>query len=279
MPTVGFDGTITEAQWSAMQLRAAEIAYRHGVWSGGVVTPGTGRAVNVAAVDAWIAGIWHTTTAPTSVAITANAGTNRRIDYIVAEADWTANTVTLKAVAGVAAATPTAPALTQNAGVLWQMPLARVTVAGNATTIAATDVASAAVQRLQFVPYEGTINIETLRGSATSWNTLSTVAIPDQGRPFRVQVSATVRFNRSEATAYVIIRAIDVDTGAVLGQGLTSNLQGGKSPAVLSSRLSEVLTGARRVRLEMLPVEASAGEVLQVLSHGANHFTVLPLPA
>ncbi len=61
---------------------------------------------------------------------------NTRIDTIVLECDWTAQTVRIKRVAGTDAATPSAPSLTQNSGTLWQLPLWNVTVntSGTVTT-------------------------------------------------------------------------------------------------------------------------------------------------
>jgi hypothetical protein len=283
MTVRGFDSPalqFNETSWAEYQKRSNGMGNVHGVWSGGAVTPGTGRTVDVAIIDGVLPGVWFVTdAATTAVAIAANAGTNRRIDYIVAEGDWTANTVTLKAVTGVAATAPTAPALTQNAGALWQMPLARVTVQGNATTIAAADVEPAAPKRLTFDRYVLAPNIDTMRGSATSWNSLGSLTVLDPGRPYRLQVSASVRFAKTETGGYMRVRAIDSDSAAVYGDGVSTFLGAGKAPAVISAQTSAVLSGTRRIRLEMLPAEVGAGEQLQVLDSQSNHFTVLVLPA
>lgn len=65
----------------------------------------------------------------------AVGGGNTRIDRIVLRADWTAQTVRIHRIAGVDAGAPTAPAIIQNSGVLYDLPLARVLVdtGGNLT--------------------------------------------------------------------------------------------------------------------------------------------------
>lgn len=276
----GFDGTLTETAESQRILRASEIGYRHGVWSGGVVTSGTGRAVNVSAIDGVAAGIYFTNDA-TSVALDANTGTNARIDYIVAEVSWTANTVTITKVTGTASASPVPPTLTQTVGTTWQMPLARVKVLGGASSILAANIEDAGPRRgLMYAVYRQTITADTMQGSATTWNTIATaLTIPDPGRPYRLQVSATVRFNQTESAGYMRIRALNVDSNAVYGEGITPRLSGGRAAAVLNAQLSPALTGVTRVRLEMFPLDMSAGEQMQVLDNAVNHFTVLVLPA
>lgn len=53
----------------------------------------------------------------------AVGGGNTRIDRLVLRADWTAQTVRLYRLAGVDAASPTVPVLTQQNGSLWELPL------------------------------------------------------------------------------------------------------------------------------------------------------------
>lgn len=291
MPFVGFDGNITETGEAQRMLRGFEIAYRHGLWTPATITPGTGLTLNVSALDGQIAGVYFTTAASTVTLATAPTGTNRRVDYIVAEANWNstatalgtpANSVAVQRITGTAVAATAfaaAPSLTQNAGDVWQMPLWRVTVAGGATSLATAAIEPCAAQRLKFDRYTLTPNVDTMRGSATNWNSLGSLTVVDPGRSFRLQVSAAVRFDRIATGGYMRIRAIDADTATVYGDGISSSLAAGKTPAFISAQLSGVLTGTRRVRLEMLPVEVAAGEQIQVLDNPINHFTVLPLPA
>lgn len=58
----------------------------------------------------------------------AVGGGNTRIDRIVLRADWTAQTVRIHRIAGTDAASPTAPAITQDPGNVYDLPLYRVLV-------------------------------------------------------------------------------------------------------------------------------------------------------
>jgi hypothetical protein len=291
MPSYGWDGTLTEGVESNKLYRGMEGGYRHVVWSGGVVSAGTGRAVNVAAIDGVIGGsIWFTESA-TTVALDANATTNPRIDYIVAEANWASNTVTITKVTGQAAATPTAPALTQNAGGVWQMPLARVTVAAGATSIAATAIEGARplVRAIQY--FTSPVSPESMRGSATSWKALGGVIVFDPGWPYRLQVSGAVRFDSTLSGGFMRIRIVETGTETVYGSGMTDFLGAvpfsngndrpgsGRSVAHITARMSEVLTGTHRLTMEMSPVDIDSVDSPRVLDHAVNHFSVVRFPA
>jgi hypothetical protein len=282
MTVRGFDSPalqFNEASWAEYQKRNSE-SYNgmRVITAGNIVTAGTGRTVDVSIIDAVLPGVWFVTdAATTAVAIAANAGTNRRIDYIVAEGDWTANTVTFKSVTGVAGTNPTAPALTQNAGSLWQMPLARVTVQGNATTIAAADIEVAVPRaRKPRPPYRSAISVDTMRGDAATWNTIGAVDVVDPGWPYYLQVSGSARFDAT--TGFMRIRALDVPTNASLADGITGPLSAGRSTAQVSG-VSDSMSGARRVRLEMNPNGMGAADRPTVVDMASNHFTVLVIPA
>lgn len=89
---------------------------------------------------AWINGLEYDNTAAKTITIDAADGTNTRYDYIVIEADFTGNTCVAKVVKGTAAASPVAPTLTQTDGVLWQFPLALVTVGAGVTSILTANI-------------------------------------------------------------------------------------------------------------------------------------------
>lgn len=63
-----------------------------------------------------------------TLTIAAANPTNPRIDRIVVRRDLSARTIALAVVQGTAAASPTAPALTQNSAGTWEFPLAQVRV-------------------------------------------------------------------------------------------------------------------------------------------------------
>lgn len=90
--------------------------------------------VNVAIGGAYVEGIWYYNGASKSVAIASNSSGAVRIDIVVLVADYTAQTVRIAVVQG----TPGAgvPTLTQSVGVIWQIPLAYITLASGFTSIA-----------------------------------------------------------------------------------------------------------------------------------------------
>ena len=96
--------------------------------------------------QAVIRGHMYNSTAQETLAIAA-ANTNPRIDTVVLTLDPSANTILLAVVQGAAAASPSAPTLTQTDTATYQFPLANVLVAANATTIDA----GAVTDRREFI--------------------------------------------------------------------------------------------------------------------------------
>lgn len=98
----------------------------------GKVTPGSGRAVSVAANRSWIAGVLCEETTATSITLDAEA-TAARTDIIAWKVDKTAKTATQVAVKGVSVV----PA--ETATLIYE-PLALVRVAVGATAFVAADI-------------------------------------------------------------------------------------------------------------------------------------------
>ncbi len=115
---------------------------RTGVLSGLRVVESTPNAKSVTVQPGKIVihGRLMVTDADETLTIADNTSGNPRIDTIVAECDWAAQTITLKVVQGTPGASPTPPTLTQNAGTLWQEPLAQVSVADGFSTITNADI-------------------------------------------------------------------------------------------------------------------------------------------
>ena len=86
----------------------------------GAVSP-----VTIATGRAMVNGIWYESNTTVDIAI-PTPGANPRVDRIVLRADWAAQTVRLTRVAGAEGATPVPPALVQNDGVTWDLPLWQV---------------------------------------------------------------------------------------------------------------------------------------------------------
>lgn len=148
----GVVGTIDDSHWSKLLLQLAN--GRDGQSHNGGFTPtvATGtRKVSIDSGAAAIAGVWSLATNDVTYSVThdSNTGTQSRIDVVVLTVDWTAATAAYNAntgsestkasaaraagsyldiVKGQPANTPSVPQLTQTAGTLWQMPLARVLV-------------------------------------------------------------------------------------------------------------------------------------------------------
>jgi len=120
----------------------AIFAEETGVLSGLQVTESSpaAKSIDVSAGKMVIYGHILVLDASLTLTIADNTSGNPRIDTIVAECDWAAQTITLKVVPGTPGASPTPPALTQNAGSLWQEPLAQVSVANGFSTITNTDI-------------------------------------------------------------------------------------------------------------------------------------------
>lgn len=97
-------------------------------------------AIDVMPGAALVQGIAHINTAKVSFTIAANASGNPRIDTLVLRADYALQTVRLAVLQGTPAASPSVPALTQSANVLWEIPLADIAVANAFVTITQANI-------------------------------------------------------------------------------------------------------------------------------------------
>jgi hypothetical protein len=104
-----------------------------------VYADSTGMQVKVNSGSAWIKGHYYESDDIEIMAIGAADSVNSRIDRVILRLDWTANTMELAVLQGVAAVSPVAPALTQNSS-RWEISLAQVRVNAGATTITAGSV-------------------------------------------------------------------------------------------------------------------------------------------
>lgn len=94
----------------------------------------SGLTIKVKAGECWIKGHKMTVDADYSITLSAASSSLPRIDSIVARLDMTNRTMILDKLTGTAASSPDAPALTRTANV-WELRLANISVAKNATTI------------------------------------------------------------------------------------------------------------------------------------------------
>lgn len=150
---VGFDGTINEAQWSALA----------GLLGNGYVAAGNGdcvvtavpgaRSVSVAAGSLYGDGVLSTNSAPETVAMTTPV--NGQWYVIALRRTWATNTSALVAIAGATTTTttPTAPptsfpTLNTNVGVLTDQPIAWAWCNSANTTVVVYDIRLKAVKSL-----------------------------------------------------------------------------------------------------------------------------------
>lgn len=109
-----------------------------------VATSPNTTQVNVLPGSALVRGIVYVNNATEALSIAANASGNPRVDTIILEADFTAQTVRLDVLQGTPAASPTPAALTQTDNVLWQIPIADIAVANGFISITDANIQSRA---------------------------------------------------------------------------------------------------------------------------------------
>ena len=114
-----------------------EGVYQH-LDGGLAVTAGTGLAVNVAAGRAIIQNRWVQNSAAMSLTIAAASETYARKDAVVIRLNWSSRAISIAVKTGTPAASPVAPSMTRNS-TTYEMALAYVNVAANATSVTVTD--------------------------------------------------------------------------------------------------------------------------------------------
>ena len=96
---------------------------------------GANMSVDITLGAAIVNGTHYLNDATVNLAIASNASGNPRIDTIVLNKDWSAQTIRLAVVQGTPAGSPIPPSMVQSAGVQWQIPLTDVAVANGAVSI------------------------------------------------------------------------------------------------------------------------------------------------
>lgn len=274
---VGFDGTVTEAQFARFMRSHGEVGYKHGVTTGLVTTAAGGtRAASVSAGSAVLPGLLADSNAAVSTTHAANATAANRVDYVVLEADWSTNAVAVVVVQG---SSSTPPALTQAEGSLWQMPLARVTVRPSVTTLLSTDVVVC-----KPLPRVMLSADDTLTPVTRAWNsggyTVAEVTFADPGWPYRLHVDAACRFNGGSTgswNGYGILYAYA--NGASIGEGHSEGLANVGTHGAHLAVTTGVRTGPVTVQARIAPSSMTSASSLVLLSSGSNHFGVDQIPA
>ena len=132
----------TEDSWRKMMrhLRLTDGVLR-GITANDLLPFGdsTGMQVKVPTGEAFIRGHWAEVTSQKTLAIATAHASLPRIDRVIARNDFVGNKIELDVLTGTPNASPVAPSITQNTS-MWEIRLAKVSVAAAASTITAANV-------------------------------------------------------------------------------------------------------------------------------------------
>lgn len=268
---IGFDGTVNEADFSKFMRYVGDVAYRHGVPTGLTVTTGAGtRESVVAAGIGLLPGVLADSDDAVTLTHAANSGSGNRADYVVLRGDWSDNSVVLTVKAGTSS---TPPALTQDHGSVWEMPLAIVTVRPGVTTLLASDIAIC--KPLPRAPrvFTPSVTAQTIAYNATA--TVSTETINDPGWPFRLQITAAGRFGNADSGFPLLVAQVN---GSDIGRSVGTKLAiSGPVPAHLTATSGQ-LAGRVTVDLLITALAMDSPDQLQLNSHPMNDFVITQIP-
>lgn len=272
--TVGFDGTVSEAQWALLHEVAMHAQAPQVVMSGCNVSPAAGtRALSVSTGVAGVPGVRADVTAAETVTLAANSGTTNRTDWVVLRVDWSTNATTVQVLQGVG----TSPTLTQTAGTLWQVPLASVTVRPGVSVIAASDItARKPLRREARTIFNGQLPAREVFATSTGAVALG-VSMTDPGWSYRVMISGAVRLVPAAGTtgyASLSARAGGVE---FVSSATSANFDTG-NVVVPVLGYSELRSGAATCELILVPLNVPAGGSFSVGST-YSYVSVRQVPA
>jgi hypothetical protein len=104
-----------------------------------VYADSTGMQVKVKSGQAFVKGHFFESDSEVTLPIGVSDPSLARIDRVIVRVDWTANTLQLAVLQGVASTVPSVPALTQNTS-RWEIPLAQINLIANVSSISADRV-------------------------------------------------------------------------------------------------------------------------------------------
>jgi hypothetical protein len=104
-----------------------------------VYADSTGMQVKVKSGQAFIRGHFFESDSEVTLPIGVSDPSLARIDRVIVRVDWTANSLQLAVLQGVASTVPSVPALTQNTS-RWEIPLAQINLIANVSSISADSV-------------------------------------------------------------------------------------------------------------------------------------------
>lgn len=253
---IGSEGTINEAEYAQINSIGSEPQ----AFQPGALAPSVGAGtLAVTLAPGWVRCCGGMAKFPTSTTVSHASASSTRRDYIVAEFNWSntptalgtpGNSVLIRVVQGGSSL----PNLTQSPGVLWQVPIAQVTVPAGATAIPASNIVDVRTGRTatdpgptgpaQGIAYQGTIAFGSYL-YANQTRQFASCAVPDPGGAYRLLVDAVVTTTESAGGRYDLRCTVgNVNVGASqrsMAQCLGST--------ILPPYVSPVRTGATTVGL------------------------------
>lgn len=138
----GAGANVTEGTWRKM-MRHMTLG-RDGVLKGinnnlEPYADSTGMQIKVRTGECWIKGHWAEFTSEKTVTVTAAHPTLSRIDRIILRADFNDSLIEVDVLAGTAASSPSAPAVTQDSSV-WEVSLGTISIPAADTSIGSNQV-------------------------------------------------------------------------------------------------------------------------------------------
>lgn len=293
---LGDAGPYTAVQWAEMYARmignGAEKANRgifRGVENELEVTPNSPAAKNVLVEtgSALVQGRFYYNAATQTLTIDDNASGSTRIDTIILEADYTAQTVRLDVLKG----TPGAglQTLTQSLGTIWQIPLAYITLASGFTSVTASMI----TDMREYANLPANIALDVTNSSGTTlengavaiWLPVGGAAIDDTTTEGSANVAGVIeRRTTNGAAARVIIAGIHpviCDESVVVGDYLeTSTTSGQAQKVTVGTVFARVLTantgaGTRALCLIAVPLPVPTGYKALATHDAAQSFAVV----
>src|SRR5690625_968708 len=239
----GMGPTITAQKWSELFYRAAEGGAGEYV-DGFKPTVATGtRKVTIAPGTAAVAGVLVESNS--AITVELDNANNARWDAVVLELNWSAMTASITSVRGVGS--DVSPALTKDAGNVWQIPLARVLMRAGVGQIDSDDLWDWRPTRRQSRVFRP--KVPNVQGFVKVNLVLQEVPYP--GFDYRLRMGAKVNFAWRES-GYTEL-AISVNGENVASSRGPDNNAG---PAVIPQVTTGRLTDAVNVRLNMWAHEA-----------------------
>lgn len=272
---VGFDGSVTEAQWAKLLRAMGQGAGEQVVTSGYSVSVGVGtRAVEVSSGEAFAAGVLATNDAAVTVTLAANSSGVTRHDLVVLEINWATNAATVKAITG----SSVKPNVTQTAGTLWQVPLAEVLVPNGATVISAGNIKRAKpLPRVAQRTTQAIANGQEVSGSST---TIATLTLEDPGWPYTIVAYCRVRAECMSVPVTDGFAEVGVlADGSRIATGVSASMDPGGLVPVQVMDTSGVLSG--QVEITVVGYRVSLGSTNWQTQGGStyNRITLLQIPA